>query len=90
MAFASVVIDVVDKASNKLKAINNQANKAARDFSKLDKRAGGITKSFNRLGKVVASVGLLELEGVQLILLLIFQKLELRLKLLTGGNRRVW
>ena len=60
MAFASVVIGVVDKASNKLKAISNQANKAARDFSKLGKRAGGITKSFNRLGKVVASVGLLE------------------------------
>ena len=58
MAFASVVIDVVDKASNKLKAINNQGNKAARDFSKLDNRAGGITNSFNRLGKVVASVGL--------------------------------
>ena len=37
MAFASVVIDVVDKASNKLKAINNQANKSAREFSKLDK-----------------------------------------------------
>ena len=56
-----LLLIVVDKASNKLKAINNQANKAARDFSKLGKRAGGITKSFNRLGKVVASVGLLEI-----------------------------
>ena len=86
MAFASVVIDVVDKASNKLKAINNQANKAARDFSKLDKRAGGITKSFNRLGKVVASVGLLEIGRRSINTAANFQKLELRLKLLTEAT----
>lgn len=86
MAYSSVVIDVVDKASNKLKKINQEANKAARDFKKLDTRAGGITKSFTRLGKVIASVGVLEIGRRSIQTAANFQKLELRLKLLTEAT----
>ena len=86
MAFASVVIDVVDKASNKLKAINNQANKAARDFSKLDKRAGGVTKRFNGLAKALTAGALLEVGRRSINTAANFQKLQLRLKLLTEAT----
>ena len=51
MAYSSVIIDVVDKASNKLKKINAAANKSAKDFAKLDKRIGGITKDLINLVK---------------------------------------
>ena len=86
MAFASVVIDVVDKASNKLKAINNQANKSAREFSKLDKRAGGITKRFNGLAKALTAGALLEVGRRSINTAANFQKLQLRLKLLTEAT----
>ena len=86
MAFASVVIDVVDKASNKLKAINNQANKAARDFAKLDKRAGGVTKRFNGLAKALTAGALLEVGRRSINTAADFQKLQLRLKLLTEAT----
>ena len=86
MAFASVVIDVVDKASNKLKAINNQANKSAREFSKLDKRAGGVTKRFNGLAKALTAGALLEVGRRSINTAANFQKLQLRLKLLTEAT----
>ena len=86
MAFASVVIDVVDKASNKLKAINNQANKSAREFSKLDKRAGGVTKRFNGLAKALTAGALLEVGRRSINTAASFQKLQLRLKLLTEAT----
>jgi len=86
MAFASVVIDVVDKASNKLKAINNQANKSAREFTKLDKRAGGLTKRFNGLAKTLTAAALLEVGRRSINTAANFQKLELRLKLLTEAT----
>ena len=86
MAYSSVIIDVVDKASNKLKKINQEANKAARDFKKLDTRAGGITKSFTKLGKIIASVGVLEIGRRSIQTAANFQKLELRLKLLTEAT----
>ena len=83
MAYSSVIIDVVDKASNKLKKINAAANKAAKDFSKLDKRAGGITKRFNKLGQVIAAGALLEIGRRSIQTAADFQRLELRLKILT-------
>tara|TARA_Y100000401_G_scaffold45307_1_gene34781 strand:- start:835 stop:2946 length:2112 start_codon:yes stop_codon:yes gene_type:complete len=83
MAYSSVIIDVVDKASNKLKKINAAANKSARDFAKLDKRAGGITKRFNALGKVLAAGALLEIGRRSVQTAADFQRLELRLKILT-------
>ena len=83
MAYSSVIIDVVDKASNKLKKINASANKAAKDFAKLDKRAGGITKRFNALGKVLAAGALLEIGRRSIQTAADFQRLELRLKILT-------
>ena len=83
MAYSSVIIDVVDKASNKLKKINAAANKSAKDFAKLDKRAGGITKRFNALGKVLAAGALLEIGRRSIQTAADFQRLELRLKILT-------
>ena len=86
MAYSSVVIDVVDKASNKLKAINTQANKAAKDFAKLDKRAGGITKTFNGLAKTLTAAALLEVGRRSINVAANFEKLQLRLKLLTEAT----
>ena len=83
MAYSSVIIDVVDKASNKLKKINAAANKSAKDFAKLDQRAGGITKRFNALGKVLAAGALLEIGRRSIQTAADFQRLELRLKILT-------
>ncbi len=83
MAYSSVIIDVVDKASNKLKKINAAANKSAKEFAKLDKRAGGITKRFNALGKVLAAGALLEIGRRSVQTAADFQRLELRLKILT-------
>ena len=83
MAYSSVIIDVVDKASNKLKKINAAANKSAKDFVKLDKRVGGITKRFNKFGQVIAAGALLEIGRRSIQTAADFQRLELRLKILT-------
>ena len=83
MAYSSVIIDVVDKASNKLKKINAAANKSAKDFAKLDKRVGGITKRFNKFGQVIAAGALLEIGRRSIQTAADFQRLELRLKVLT-------
>ena len=83
MAYSSVIIDVVDKASNKLKKINAAANKSAKDFAKLDKRVGGITKRFNKFGQVIAAGALLEIGRRSIQTAADFQRLELRLKILT-------
>lgn len=86
MAFASVVIDVVDRASGKLKALNQQSAKLDRSFRVLDKRNKGLSTRFNGLAKAVAAVGLLEFGRRSINTAANFQKLELRLKLLTEAT----
>lgn len=86
MAFASVVIDVVDKASSKLKKVNDASKKLSRSFNVLEKRNKGITRGFKGLAKVVAAVGLVEFGRRSVATAANFQKLELRLKLLTEAT----
>ena len=86
MAFASVVIDVVDKASSKLKKVNDASKKLSRSFNVLEKRNKGITRGFKGLAKVVAAVGLVEFGRRSIATAANFQKLELRLKLLTEAT----
>jgi len=86
MAYSSVVIDVVDKASNKLKKVNAASQKLGRSFQVLDKRNKGLSTRFNGLAKAVAAVGLLEFGRRSIQTAANFQKLELRLKLLTEAT----
>ena len=86
MAFANVVIDVVDKASSKLKKVNDATKKLSRSFNVLEKRNKGITRRFKGLAKVVAAVGLVEFGRRSIATAANFQKLELRLKLLTEAT----
>ena len=86
MAFASVVIDVVDKASGKLRQLNSQSAKLDRSFRVLDKRNKGLSTRFNGLAKAVAAVGLLEFGRRSINTAANFQKLQLRLKLLTEAT----
>ena len=51
MAFAGVTIDIVDKASSRLRKINEQAQKAGKTFQRFDKATKGITTRFNGLSK---------------------------------------
>ena len=86
MAFASVVIDVVDKASGKLRQLNSLSAKLDRSFRVLDKRNKGLSTRFNGLAKAVAAVGLLEFGRRSINTAANFQKLQLRLKLLTEAT----
>ena len=86
MAFASVVIDVVDKASSKLKRVNDAGKKLSRSFNVLEKRNKGITRGFKGLAKTVAAIGLVEFGRRSIATAANFQKLELRLKLLTEAT----
>ena len=86
MAFAGVTIDIVDKASRKLKAINEQSKRLGRTFSVLDKRNKGLTTKFNNLGKAIAAVGLVEFGRRSIQTAANFEKLNVRLKLLTEQN----
>tara|TARA_R100000426_G_scaffold14045_1_gene13502 strand:+ start:3067 stop:5184 length:2118 start_codon:yes stop_codon:yes gene_type:complete len=83
MAFAGVTIDIVDKASSRLRKINEQAQKASKTFQRFDKATKGITTRFNGLAKVVAQVGLVEFGRRSVQTAADFDKLNLRLKLLT-------
>ena len=67
MAFAGVTIDIVDKASRKLRGINDQTKKLTRSFTVLEKRNKGLTTRFNSLGKAIAAVGDLETISVSFV-----------------------
>ena len=86
MAFAGVTIDIVDKASRKLKAINDQSKKLGRSFNVLEKRNKGLTTKFNSLGKAIAAVGLVEFGRRSIQTAASFEQLNVRLKLLTEQN----
>ena len=83
MAFAGVTIDIVDKASRKLRGINDQTKKLTRSFTVLEKRNKGLTTRFNSLGKAIAAVGLVEFGRRSINTAASFEKLNLRLRLLT-------
>ena len=83
MAFAGVTIDIVDKASRKLEQINNASKKLGRSFTVLEKRNKGITTKFNGLAKAIAAVGLVEFGRRSVQTAANFEKLNVRLKLLT-------
>ena len=86
MAFAGVTIDIVDKASRKLRAINDQSKKLSRSFQVLDKRNKGLSTRFNKLGQAIAAVGLVEFGRRSIQTAANFEKLNVRLKLLTEQN----
>ena len=86
MAFSSVTIDIVDKASRKLKSINDASKKLGRSFTVLEKRNKGLTTRFNSLGKAIAAVGLVEFGRRSIQTAASFEQLNVRLKLLTEQN----
>ena len=86
MAFAGVTIDIVDKASRKLRSINDQSKKLSRSFQVLDKRNKGLSTRFNGLAKAIAAVGLVEFGRRSIQTAANFEKLNVRLKLLTEQN----
>ncbi len=86
MAFAGVTIDIVDKASRKLKSINDASKKLGRSFSVLEKRNKGLSTRFNSLGKAIAAVGLVEFGRRSIQTAADFEQLNVRLKLLTEQN----
>ncbi len=86
MAFAGVTIDIVDKASRKLKSINDASKKLGRSFSVLEKRNKGLSTRFNSLGKAIAAVGLVEFGRRSIQTAASFEQLNVRLKLLTEQN----
>ena len=86
MAFAGVTIDIVDKASRKLRGINDQTKKLTRSFTVLEKRNKGLTTRFNSLGKAIAAVGLVEFGRRSINTAASFEKLNLRLRLLTEAT----
>ena len=86
MAFAGVTIDIVDKASRKLKSINDASKKLGRSFTVLEKRNKGLTTRFNSLGKAIAAVGLVEFGRRSIQTAASFEQLNVRLKLLTEQN----
>ena len=86
MAFAGVTIDIVDKASRKLKSINDASKKLGRSFTVLEKRNKGLSTRFNSLGKAIAAVGLVEFGRRSIQTAANFEQLNVRLKLLTEQN----
>ena len=87
MAIASVFIDVnAAKAINALKKINEGGKRLGRTFNVLEKRNNGLTTKFNNLGKIIAGVGLAEFGRRAISTAANFEKLEVRLKLLTEQN----
>jgi len=86
MAFSSVTIDIVDKASRKLKSINDASKKLGRSFNVLEKRNKGLSTRFNSLGKAIAAVGLVEFGRRSIQTAASFEQLNVRLKLLTEQN----
>ena len=85
MALSNVKITVdATQAIKKLRAINDQSKRLGRTFKVLDKRNKGLTTRFNNLGKAIAAVGLVEFGRRSVQTAANFEKLNLRLKLLTA------
>ena len=83
-AFAAVTIDINGrKAIDTLKRVNTQAQKLGKTFQRYDKVTKGITTRFNALGKAIATVGVVEFGRRSVQAAANFDKLNLRLRLLT-------
>ena len=70
----------------KFGSINDSSKKLGRSFSVLEKRNKGLSTRFNSLGKAIAAVGLVEFGRRSIQTAANFEKLNVRLKLLTEQN----
>ena len=84
MALASVTIDVLtQRAVGQINKLKNASNKLDRTFKVLNRRNKGITNQFSKLGKVLSTVAIAEFGRRSVNAAARFDKLNLRLKLLT-------
>jgi len=87
MAVASVSIEVLtNKAVGAVNKLKNANRKLTRTFTVLNKRSKGLTGNFNKLQKVLGTVALTAFGQQSISAAANFQKLELRLKLLTEAT----
>ena len=84
MAFAAVTIDVItQKAVGQINKLKTASTKLDRTFKVLEKRNKGITTQFGKLGKIIGTVAIAEFGRRSVQAAANFDKLNLRLKLLT-------
>ena len=84
MAFAAVTIDVItQRAVGQINKLKTASSKLDRTFKVLEKRNKGITTQFGKLGKVIGTVAIAEFGRRSVNAAAQFDKLNLRLKLLT-------
>ena len=84
MAFAAVTIDVItQRAVGSINKLKNASAKLDRSFKVLEKRNKGITTQFGKLGKVIGTVAIAEFGRRSVQAAANFDKLNLRLRLLT-------
>ena len=84
MALASVTIDVItQRAVGQINKLKNASAKLDRSFKVLEKRNKGITTQFGKLGKIIGTVAIAEFGRRAVNAAANFDKLNLRLKLLT-------
>ena len=84
MAFAAVTIDVItQRAVGQINKLKTASTKLDRTFKVLEKRNKGITTQFGKLGKVIGTVAIAEFGRRSVNAAAQFDKLNLRLKLLT-------
>ena len=87
MAFAGVTIDInARKALDTLRKVNQQSQKLGQTFRRFDKSTKGLTTKFGGLSKAIATVGLVEFGRRSIQTAANFEKLNIRLKLLTQEN----
>ena len=84
MAFAAVTIDVItQRAVGQINKLKTASAKLDRSFKVLEKRNKGITTQFGKLGKIIGTVAIAEFGRRSVSAAANFDKLNLRLKLLT-------
>ena len=84
MAFAAVTIDVItQRAVGQINKLKTASAKLDRSFKVLEKRNKGITTQFGKLGKIIGTVAIAEFGRRSVNAAANFDKLNLRLKLLT-------
>ncbi len=84
MALASVTIDVItQRAVGQINKLKTASTKLDRTFKVLEKRNKGITTQFGKLGKVIGTVAIAEFGRRSVNAAANFDKLNLRLRLLT-------
>ena len=87
MAFAAVTIDVItQRAVGQINKLKTASAKLDRSFKVLEKRNKGITTQFGKLGKIIGTVAIAEFGRRSVQAAANFDKLNLRLKLLTEST----